>query len=66
MFPLHPDEPEGCPIKATFALRARALGYAGIYYVQGCRNYARAAQPRRWFCSEEDALAAGFRKAYTC
>ena len=26
----------------------------------------KATKPDRWFCSEEDAQAAGFRKAYNC
>lgn len=66
LFPLHPSEPPGCPIKATTPWRARVLGYAGIYFVPGCRNYAQTKAPRRWFCTEDDAAAAGFRKAYTC
>jgi endonuclease YncB( thermonuclease family) len=66
---LFPDEtamPPGCPIKAKFAVRARVTGNVGIYHMQGCRSYAGLTKPERWFCSEDDAQAAGFRKAYNC
>jgi endonuclease YncB( thermonuclease family) len=63
---LFPDEatmPAGCEIKGHYALRA--WPYAGIYHLHGCGSYRRT-KAKRWFCSEEDALAAGFRKSYTC
>jgi endonuclease YncB( thermonuclease family) len=66
---LFPDEtamPPGCPIKGKLAVRARVTGNVGIYHVQGCRSYAGLTRPNRWFCSEDDAQAAGFRKAYNC
>jgi endonuclease YncB( thermonuclease family) len=66
---LFPDEtamPPGCPIKAKLAVRARVTGNVGIYHMQGCRSYAGLTNPERWFCSEEDAQAAGFRRAYNC
>jgi endonuclease YncB( thermonuclease family) len=66
---LFPDDtamPPGCPIKAKFAVRARVTGNVGIYHLQGCRSYAGLSKPNRWFCSEDDAQAAGFRKAYNC
>ena len=56
--------PPGCPIKAKLALRA--IGYEGIYHLPGCGSYRRLKGANRWFCSEEDASAAGFRKALTC
>ncbi len=56
--------PPGCPIKAKLALRA--IGYEGIYHLPGCGSYRRLKHAQRWFCSEEDASAAGFRKALTC
>ncbi len=56
--------PPGCPIKAKLALRA--IGYDGIYHLPTCGSYRRVVQAQRWFCSEEDARAAGFRKALTC
>jgi hypothetical protein len=34
--------------------------------LQACRSYPGLGNPDRWFCSEEDAQAAGFRKAYNC
>ena len=56
--------PSGCPIKAKLALRA--VGYEGIYHLPSCGSYRRLKRANRWFCSEEDALAEGFRKALTC
>ena len=44
----------------------RAIGYEGIYHLPACRSYSRLKRAQRWFCSEEDASAAGFRKALTC
>jgi endonuclease YncB( thermonuclease family) len=66
LFPAEPAMPPGCAIKGKLALRARVTGKMGIYQMQGCRSYASLTKPNRWFCSEEDAQAAGFRKAYNC
>ena len=56
--------PPGCPIKAKLALRA--IGYDGIYHLPSCGSYQKLKRVNRWFCSEQDASAAGFRKALTC
>lgn len=56
--------PPGCPIKAKLALRA--VGYEGIYHLPRCGSYQRLKRAQRWFCSEQDAMAEGFRKALTC
>jgi len=66
LFPDHPAMPPGCSIKGKYALRARITGNTGIYHLQGCRSYPALTKPDRWFCSREDAEAAGFRKAYNC
>jgi endonuclease YncB( thermonuclease family) len=66
LFPENPAMPAGCSIKAKFALRARVTGNIGIYHLRGCRSYPALTQPDRWFCSEDDARAAGFRRAYNC
>ena len=66
---LFPDDlvmPSGCSIKGKYAVRARVTGNLGIYHLQACRSYPTLTKPDRWFCSEEDAQAAGFRKAYNC
>jgi hypothetical protein len=47
-------------------MRARLTGNVGIYHLQGCRSYPDLIKPDRWFCSEDDAQAAGFRRAYNC
>ncbi len=66
LFPEQPVMPSGCSIKGKFAVRARVTGNVGVYHLQGCRSYPALTEPDRWFCSEEDAQAAGFRKAYNC
>ena len=66
LFPDHPAMPLGCPIKAKFAARARVTGHRGIYHMEGCRSYGRTKTPDRWFCSEDEAKAEGFRKAFSC
>jgi len=51
--------PEGCPIKGN------VRGGRRVYVVPWARNYERVKVVRsrgeRWFCSEEEARAAGFR-----
>ena len=49
--------PPGFEVKVKLA--------SGIYHLPACGSYRRT-KAKRWFCSEEEALAAGFRKAYTC
>jgi endonuclease YncB( thermonuclease family) len=66
LFSDEPAMPPGCSIKAKLAVRARVTGNVGIYHLQACRSYAPLTKPDRWFCTEEDARAAGFRKAYNC
>ncbi len=66
LFPEELAAPPACSIKAKFAVRARVTGNLGIYHLQGCRSYAPLTKPDRWFCSEDDAQAAGFRRAYNC
>jgi endonuclease YncB( thermonuclease family) len=66
LFPDDPTMPPGCSIKGKFSLRAKITGHRGIYHLEGCRSYQRTKWPNRWFCSEEDAQAAGFRKAFNC
>jgi endonuclease YncB( thermonuclease family) len=66
LFPLEPAMPSGCGIKGKYALRARVTGNIGIYHLQVCRSYPALTRPDRWFCSEDDAKASGFRKAYNC
>lgn len=66
LFPQDLAQPPACPIKGKFAARARVTGNVGIYQLQGCRSYAGLTRPDRWFCSEDEAQAAGFRRAYNC
>ena len=66
LFPDEPAAPSGCNIKGKLAVRARVTGHVGIYHLRACRSYPALTKPDRWFCSEDDAQAAGFRKAYNC
>jgi len=66
LFPEDLAMPSTCNIKGRFAVRARVTGNIGIYHLQGCRSYPALTRPDHWFCSEDDAQAAGFRRAYNC
>jgi len=66
LFPEDLVMPASCNIKGKYAVRARVTGNLGIYHLQMCRSYPGLTRPDRWFCSEEDAQAAGFRRAYNC
>lgn len=66
LFPDAPAMPPGCSIKGKFAVRARVTGNIGIYHLQGCPSYPATTEPDRWFCSEDDARSAGFRRAFNC
>ncbi|QOZ26487.1 thermonuclease family protein [Bradyrhizobium sp. CCBAU 51753] len=66
LFPDSLPMPASCNIKGKYAVRARVTGNIGIYHLQACRSYPGLTNPDRWFCSEEDAQAAGFRRAYNC
>ena len=66
LFPETPAMPAGCDIKGRIVLRSEVGGYRGIYHLPACRSFARTRTVNRWFCSEDEARAAGFRKSYTC
>ena len=66
LFPDNPVMPTGCAIKGRIVLRSQITGYAGIYHLPSCRSYERTKQTHRWFCSEQEAQAEGFRKSFTC
>jgi endonuclease YncB( thermonuclease family) len=66
LFPHEPAMPPNCSVKAKLAVRAHVTGHVGVYHLQACRSYGPVTKPDRWFCSEEDAQAVGFRKAYNC
>jgi endonuclease YncB( thermonuclease family) len=66
LFPARPAMPPGCAIKGNNVLRAQVTGHRGVYHLESCRSYPRAKWPNRWFCSEDDAQAAGYRKSLTC
>ena len=66
LFPDYPTMPPGCSIKGKLAARASVFGSRGVYHLETCRSYRRTQKPERWFCSEDEAKAEGFRKSYTC
>jgi hypothetical protein len=47
----------GCEIKGS---------RNGKYHLPGCRSYGKTTNPKAWFCSEDEAIAAGFRRAGDC
>jgi hypothetical protein len=53
------QSPDGCPIKGNISKRGK------IYHAPWSRSYARTrinpARGERWFCSEAEAIAAGWR-----
>ena len=65
LFPNHAQMPPGCPIKGKVSQHA-GNGHDGIYHMEGCRNYRTTFHVNRWFCSEDDAKDARFRKAKNC
>jgi endonuclease YncB( thermonuclease family) len=66
LFPDYPAMPTGCAIKGRVAMRAQIAGNQGIYHLESCGSYSRTKNPHRWFCSEAEAQAEGYRKSYTC
>jgi endonuclease YncB( thermonuclease family) len=66
LFPADPRMPPGCTIKGKYWVRASITGFRGIYHMEGCRSYQHTTRVDRWFCSEEEAQAAHFRKAFNC
>ncbi len=66
LFPADLAMPSGCNIRAKQVRRAKLTGNVGVYLIPQCQNYATQPKPDRWFCSEDDARAAGYRKALNC
>jgi endonuclease YncB( thermonuclease family) len=66
LFPSHAQMSNGCEIKGKYALRAALTGHRGIYHLPGCASYGRTRNVDRWFCTEDEAIAAGFRLSFTC
>lgn len=66
LFPEDLPKPDGCNIRAKQVRRAKLTGNIGVYLIPQCQNYATQPKPDRWFCSEDDARAAGYRKALNC
>lgn len=60
-----PPSPE-CTIKGNISEK----GYGKIFLVEGCANYNRVKIDTRkgeqYFCSEKEAISAGFRKVENC
>lgn len=66
LFPDRPAMPNGCTVKGNLTARAHLTGHRGIYHLDGCGSYRRTKHPDRWFCSEQEAQAEGFRRSFTC
>lgn len=63
--PLAPSGTADCTIKGNISSKGEK-----IYHVIGCRSYNQTvideSKGERWFCAEQEALAAGWRKALNC
>ena len=63
--PTPPPAPTDCVIKGNINWEGEK-----IYHLPGCASYDRTkideSRGERWFCSEEEAVAAGWRKAKNC
>lgn len=61
-----PSDANACTIKGNIAQESGER----IYHVPGCEYYTRTViseeKGERWFCSEAEAVAAGWRKAKNC
>ena len=59
------QQPSSCNIKGNISSSGEK-----IYHVPGCSSYnvtkIDEARGEQWFCSEAEALAAGWRKALNC
>jgi endonuclease YncB( thermonuclease family) len=53
------DAPDGCPIKGL--LRASSKQYELPWFADYARAKVRTERGERWFCSEDEAKAAGFQ-----
>lgn len=57
---------EGCVIKGNY----RSADNTRLYHTPDCYNYDRITikpgTTDRWFCSEDEAIAAGFKKSQDC
>lgn len=60
-----PQQPSSCDIKGNIS-----SGGEKIYHVLGCGSYSQTkideARGERWFCTEQEAVSAGWRKALNC
>jgi hypothetical protein len=60
------EEPQSCTIKGNISYKNDEK----IYHVEGCQSYSRTvideSKGEKWFCTEAEALAAGWRKALNC
>lgn len=61
----NPAQSGNCLIKGNISSSGEK-----IYHVQGCQSYSKTVidtgAGERWFCSEEEAVQAGWRKALNC
>lgn len=63
--PAQSDGSGNCLIKGNISSKGEK-----IYHVIGCRSYNQTvideSKGEKWFCTEQEALAAGWRKALNC
>jgi len=61
----HTDQNKNCLIKGNISKNGEK-----IYHMLGCKSYDKTvideSKGEKWFCSEEEAINSGFRKAKNC
>jgi len=68
----HPLEADDQPIDSNCVIKGNISkdGYGKTYFIVGCANYKRTkidfSKGEAYFCTEEEAEAAGFTKAASC
>jgi micrococcal nuclease len=63
--PTQINAPKACTIKGNISSEEEK-----IYHIEGCQSYTKTiideSKGERWFCSENEALLSGWRKALNC
>lgn len=65
-----PSAQESVPTPSSCAIKGNISSGGKIYHLPGCNSYEQTeineVQGEKWFCTEGEAIAAGWRKAKNC
>ncbi len=68
--PTTSPQPTTAPTSASCNIKGNISSGGKIYHLPGCSSYNQTVinevQGERWFCTEEEAVAVGWRKAKNC